>query len=1064
MTAQTIGYILSGIAGFFILMGFLFGLKRGYKKSLFRFVWLAVTVVLLLIFSSMITKGLLRLDVSFLNLTVQGEPVTTFYEFMRVFIEENPTIQSYIANPSVLTDLAESIPVLLGNIVVFLLLFWLTKILLWPLWAIFASRIGRKEKMALKRHEITISTSKKRPWLGGLIGVFSGVLITLVTFMPLIGLSETVIEINESNQVAATSVEAHPGLITDLLVENMGEDANNILEYIYCYEESPIGQVFKYTGVNALGNAMFKNVTTVTVNGEAISLTKETKNVARIYKNARKIEDIDFENLTEADIAVLLESAKDIVRDAFSSGVLKTTFDELMPDTIDAILTDPDYDVKIPDTGIVAVNEGIEDILLAVKNLNSTKISEDVVKLIEALEIMNDEHILINIYNYAETEEIQYRDNLIEILQNLPSTFASSIVGKIFDMNSTSSLAPVIIKMGVKTACEVLEVTYVDQSDSTTLSALETMFTNLFDEILDIVANLDFDNAPYVSEENISDIGAILDIIVNNDLMHPTTFANLKAKAKEEADKVIDTKVDELSLASVAKQAITDIFTLIGDETYSFEDDFTIFENVYISVKTYYDEHPTVDIYDYPLEQFGKWLDMVTNADLFNVAYENALDGLFEYACTLDDEFDFSQFDFLIESLKNITSSTTTDEWETQLEMLQPLKDEVMDLMDIEGDVFDTLLDETNTTLTDIGAIFDDLIENGSIIFSESNIKDLLKIAVEELPLPDEINNITFGSGEDTMTVVEKLQANIDDVDSFEIELGYLKDLVTILSSEEQPTYAEIGALLDDLEDSKLFAGFSPKLLETFIDQLTEDITDVDTKNILLAMKDNIPNIVSYETEAAYLEAYFDIDFDLMSEAQIGAALDGLKDSVLLDGVVENLVADYIDDFAEDITDSDLKALILSIKDNIDDVTSYAVELVALKNLMDMDFEPTTYTTTLGATLDSLSESEIVGSIVNDLFAYAFEQTITGYTGSYAVVLNDIYANIANIPTSSATYTAELDYLQHVLDFANLPSATQTDLDTLILYLVGEDATSDSVLVDNATITIAQARYDELHS
>ena len=32
MTAQTIGYILSGVAGFFILMGFLFGLKRLQKK------------------------------------------------------------------------------------------------------------------------------------------------------------------------------------------------------------------------------------------------------------------------------------------------------------------------------------------------------------------------------------------------------------------------------------------------------------------------------------------------------------------------------------------------------------------------------------------------------------------------------------------------------------------------------------------------------------------------------------------------------------------------------------------------------------------------------------------------------------------------------------------------------------------------------------------------------------------------------------------------------------------------------------------------------------------------
>ena len=106
---------------------------------------------------------------------------------------------------------------------------------------------------------------------------------------------------------------------------------------------------------------------------------------------------------------------------------------------------------------------------------------------------MNDEHILINIYNYVQTNELQYRDALLDIIQNIPDNFASSIVGKFFDMNSTASLAPVIIEMSVKTACELLEVTYVEQSDAATLTALETMFTNLFNKILDIVANIDFE-------------------------------------------------------------------------------------------------------------------------------------------------------------------------------------------------------------------------------------------------------------------------------------------------------------------------------------------------------------------------------------------------------------------------------------------------------------------------------------------------------------------------------------------------------------------------------------------
>ena len=153
------------------------------------------------------------------------------------------------------------------------------------------------------------------------------------------------------------------------------------------------------------------------------------------------------------------------------------------------------------------------------------------------------------------------------------------------------------------------------------------------------------------------------------------------------------------------------------------------FENAYISVKAYYDANPSVDILEYPLSQFGEWLDIVSNAELFNVVYENALDGLFDYACTMEEEvgFDISRLEFLITSFKSITSSTTTNEWETELGLFQPLKDKIMELKDTEG-AMDALFDvEEDTNLTEIGALIDDLIEDGSIILSEYNIKEFFK-------------------------------------------------------------------------------------------------------------------------------------------------------------------------------------------------------------------------------------------------------------------------------------------------------------------------------------------------
>ncbi|MDD4157712.1 MAG: hypothetical protein PHY08_14200, partial [Candidatus Cloacimonetes bacterium] len=806
-------------------MGFLFGLKRGFKKSLFRFIWLGVTVILLLIFSAMITKALIHMDVSFLNLTVAGEPVTSLYEYMKLFIEGNEAVQTYISNPAVLSDLAESIPVLFANVIIFVLLFWLTKIILWPLWAIFASKIGRKEKLALKRHEITIATNKKRPWLGGLIGVFSGIMIAMVTFMPVIGLSSTLIEIDNSNLAAAAeTADPEPSLLTELL----GEEA---VQYLYRYENSPIGKVFKYTGVNAMGTAMFNNVSSVKVNGETISLTKEAKGAVRIYNNAKKISKIKFDNLTEDDIAVLLDSMKDIVKDSFGSGVVKSLFDELMPNAIDSILTDPDYEIKIPDTGIVAVNEGIEDILLAVKELNATKMCQDAIKLIEVLELMNDEHLIIQIYN----EDLDAAQSLI---RNIRSDFAADVVDKFFEMNTTSSLAPIIIKTGVKTACELLDVTYVDLSNENTLTALNNMFTEVLDNALIVLGNVDKDEAPYISTENISNIGAIFDAVLNGDLMHDTTFANLKAKAQEKADEALEGEIDDQTLLDVAKTAVTDIFSLIGDDTFSFESDFTIFENVIVSFLDYRDAQLLIDPdtkeYKYSLSKYGEWLDLLSDAKLFNVAYDNLLDGGFTYACTFEEEsgLDISELSFLINSLKNITSSTSTNEWRTELTKLQPLKDEIMELTDSTL-VPDLLVElKTTTRLADIGAILDDLIDANSIILSESNIEDLLKFAINEAPLPQEILDITFTEGTDTLTFVEKIQANIDTIESYETELGYVKQVITMIDDLGSLTHAEVGEILDDLRPSKLMAGVIDKILEVLIDESVDELEDQDIKDI----------------------------------------------------------------------------------------------------------------------------------------------------------------------------------------------------------------------------------------
>ena len=58
------------------------------------------------------------------------------------------------------------------------------------------------------------------------------------------------------------------------------------------------------------------------------------------------------------------------------------------------------------------------------------------------------------------------------------------------------------------------------------------------------------------------------------------------------------------------------------------------------------------------------------------------------------------------------------------------------------------------------------------------------------------------------------------------------------------------------------------------------------------------------------------------------------------------------------------------------------------------------------------------------------------------------------------SYESELNYLEKVLTFANLINPTQTNLDELISDLVGDDEYSDSLLVTDEIIVLAQSIFN----
>ena len=73
MSPQLISMAISLIAVLIIAVHVLVGMVRGFKKSVFRLIWIAATGILCLIFCRFIANALVNFDISFMHLSVNGE-------------------------------------------------------------------------------------------------------------------------------------------------------------------------------------------------------------------------------------------------------------------------------------------------------------------------------------------------------------------------------------------------------------------------------------------------------------------------------------------------------------------------------------------------------------------------------------------------------------------------------------------------------------------------------------------------------------------------------------------------------------------------------------------------------------------------------------------------------------------------------------------------------------------------------------------------------------------------------------------------------------------------------
>ncbi len=131
MSEQTISLGILALISLFAFFGAIWGIIRGLRKTVWRGVWLLLTAVVLFFTAGLVVNLLLHADVTFLNLSYNGQNFTTFYAMLMEIINSVMNLQS---TPETLITVNQILDLskLILNSVVFAILFIVLKYLLLP--------------------------------------------------------------------------------------------------------------------------------------------------------------------------------------------------------------------------------------------------------------------------------------------------------------------------------------------------------------------------------------------------------------------------------------------------------------------------------------------------------------------------------------------------------------------------------------------------------------------------------------------------------------------------------------------------------------------------------------------------------------------------------------------------------------------------------------------------------------------------------------------------------------------------------------------------------------------
>lgn len=344
MTPDMISLTIIGIFIFILLVGFLVGLFRGLNKGLTRILLVVAMLVLSFFITPVITKAVMTIDITGLGINVAGSRMSTFPEIIRTLLNQIPNV-SDITGTAAYATIMEVVPQMVLNVVLFVVIFYLLRLISLIIYWIIAGVCFNKKKMEGKN---------AHRFIGSLIGVVQNFIIFLVLLVPVIGVVNIMGELENissdtnAEQTTPTSyVSADDEYVVTLEDDNSSEEAivvvaeegnssnstvvsayKKVNEVIDIYKNTWVSKFLNKLQLEKACNSVFDKLSTVEKDNVKYTLKTEVISAGKVY---RDIDNMQKNGGFDISKPAAIDSIQKIIEDCYESKLTTNLIDEVVP-------------------------------------------------------------------------------------------------------------------------------------------------------------------------------------------------------------------------------------------------------------------------------------------------------------------------------------------------------------------------------------------------------------------------------------------------------------------------------------------------------------------------------------------------------------------------------------------------------------------------------------------------------------------------------------------------------------------------------------------------------------